>query len=158
MGLFNFKREIKWDKDVMKVTDSVSNIWDSIVNEMSDKMENELTSEVLRHFNIDMSELREYLRDKEEWRRKQETAVPKWIPVTERLPEVGEDVLIYAVEKSDDFPGVIAISDRMIFRLFPSSEGVETWRSPWQYFMTDYEITHWMPLPDPPKEEDNGNK
>lgn len=77
----------------------------------------------------------------------------RWISVTDRLPEVGEDVLIYAVDKSDDFPGVIAITDRMIFRLFPSSEGVETWRSPWQCFMTDYEITHWMPLPEPPKED-----
>lgn len=78
--------------------------------------------------------------------------VRRWIPVTERLPEVGEDVLIYAVGKSDDFSSVIAITDRIIFRLFPSSEGVETWSSPWQYFMTDYEITHWMPLPAPPKE------
>lgn len=77
----------------------------------------------------------------------------KWIPVTERLPEVGEDVLIYAVGKSDDFSSVIVITDRIIFRLFPSGEGVETWNSPWQYFMTNYEITHWMPLPEPPKEE-----
>lgn len=77
----------------------------------------------------------------------------RWIPVTERLPKVGEDVLVFAVEKSNDFPSVIAISDRMIFRLFPASDGVETWRSPWQSFMTNYEITHWMPLPEPPKEE-----
>jgi hypothetical protein len=78
----------------------------------------------------------------------------KWIPVTERLPEVGEDVLIYAVGKSDDFSSVMAITDRIIFRLFTSSEGVEAWSSPWQYFMTNYEITHWMPLPEPPKEDD----
>ena len=49
----------------------------------------------------------------------------RWIPVTERLPEVGEDVLLYAVGKSDDFSSVIAITDRIIFRLFSSSEGVE---------------------------------
>lgn len=79
----------------------------------------------------------------------------KWIPVTERLPEVDKEVLVFAVGKSNDFSSVIAITDRMIFRLFPSSEGVETWRSPWQYFMTNYEITHWMPLPEPPKEKDH---
>ena len=80
---------------------------------------------------------------------------PKWIPVTERLPEVGKEVLIYAVGKDDDFSSVIAITDRMIFRLFPASDGVETWSSPWQYFMTNYEITHWMPLPEPPKGEED---
>jgi hypothetical protein len=115
--------------------------------------EHEKEIKALHHFDADMSDLREYLHDKEAWSRKQAEAIPKWIPVTDRLPEVGEDVLIYAVGKSDDFSSVIAITNRMIFRLFPSSEGVETWSSPWQYFMTDYEITHWMPLPEPPKEE-----
>lgn len=76
----------------------------------------------------------------------------EWISVQDRLPEVGEEVLVFAVGKSGDFSNVITITDRMIFRLFPSSEGVETWSSPWQYFMTNYEITHWMPLPEPPKE------
>ena len=66
MGLFNFKRKIKWNKDVMEVTDSLSNIWDSVINEMSDKMKAEQTEEVLRHFNIDMSELREFLNTKRE--------------------------------------------------------------------------------------------
>lgn len=160
MGFFNFKREIKWDKDVMKVTDSMSNIWDSVVHEMSDKIKDEQTEEVLRHFDMDMSELREYLHDKEEWRRKQEAAIPKWIPVTDRLPELHQEVLVYAIGKIDGFIGesTIALTDRFVFRLFPSSPGTEMWSSPWQYFHEDYEITHWMPLPkapEPPKEEDD---
>lgn len=75
----------------------------------------------------------------------------RWIPVTERLPKVGQEVLVFAVGKSNDFSSTIAITHRMIFRLFPSSEGVETWGSPWQFFMTNYDITHRMPLPKPPK-------
>jgi len=137
-----YTRRMQWNDNVLSVTDAIK-------SEMMGKME----EIVLDHFDMDFTDLREYLRDKEEWRRKQEATIPRWIPVTERLPEVGEDVLVYAVGKSDDFSSVIAIADRIIFRLFPSSEGVETWSSPWQYFMTNYEITHWMPLPEPPKEE-----
>jgi hypothetical protein len=81
----------------------------------------------------------------------------RWIPVTERLPEVGKEVLIYAVGKTEDLSSTIEITNRMIFRLLPSSEGVEMWSAPRLYFMTNYEITHWMPLPVPPKEENHGS-
>lgn len=82
--------------------------------------------------------------------------LPKWIPVTERLPELDQEVLVYAIGKDDGFIGnaVTTISERFIFRLFPSSDGVEEWRSPWEYFNSNYEITHWMPLPDAPKGEE----
>lgn len=81
--------------------------------------------------------------------------VPQWIPVTERLPELNKEVLVYAVGKIDGFIGssVYALTERFLFKFFPSGKGTEEWRSPWQYFMGDYEITHWMPLPEPPKEE-----
>lgn len=85
-----------------------------------------------------------------------DTNVPsKWISVDERLPEIDMNVLVYAVGKIDGFIGdtVIAISRRSVFRLFPWNEGVEIWENPWQYFTTDYEVTHWMPLPEPPKED-----
>ena len=68
----------------------------------------------------------------------------RWIPVTERLPELGERVLCtdgvavfeqYRVELSC----VYGIWDRFGMR------------SPMQ------EVTHWMPLPEPPKEDDYGN-
>jgi hypothetical protein len=137
-------RRAEWEGDVLHVHDMIRDVVNGV--------EQQIESSVMNYFDMDFTDLREYLSDKEAWSRKQAEAIPKWIPVTERLPEVGEDVLIYAVGKSDDFSSVIAITDRIIFRLFPSSEGVETWSSPWQYFMTNYEITHWMPLPEPPKE------
>ena len=67
--------------------------------------------------------------------------VPKWISVTERLPKEGEFVLVYG----DLYPnkhdgGVIAVSKRMDWNY-------------WQGFGRERDITHWMPLPQAPKEE-----
>ena len=82
----------------------------------------------------------------------------RWIPVSERLPDVGQSVLVYAVGKIDGFIGehVTEICKRFVMRFLPSSPGHEVWSSPYQFFHTDYEITHWMPLPEMPK-EDNDN-
>ena len=79
----------------------------------------------------------------------------RWISVEERLPERNVDVLVSAKGKINGFIGetVTAISERYIFRLMPHLHGKETWRSPWDYFLADYDITHWRPLPEPPKEK-----
>lgn len=53
---------------------------------------------------------------------------PRWIPVTERLPEAGVYVLAYSAD--DDY---MTVEARHKFEAF--------------------QITHWMPLPQPPKEE-----
>ena len=68
------------------------------------------------------------------------TEIPRWIPVTERLPKEGEFVLVYG----DLYPnkhdgGVIAVSKRMDYNY-------------WQGFGRERNITHWMWLPEPPKE------
>lgn len=65
----------------------------------------------------------------------------KWIPVTERLPEVRTWVLCYCRANSFD-----------VFRMTDEGD--------WQYgnrsiYMKGY-VTHWMPLPQPPKEESYG--
>lgn len=71
----------------------------------------------------------------------EEHAKHLWIPMTERLPEEGEFVLVYG----DLYPnkhdgGVIAVSKRVDWNY-------------WQGFGRERDITHWMPLPQPPKEE-----
>ena len=59
-----------------------------------------------------------------------DTNVPNWIPVTERLPEYGQEVLVYA--------GNI---------LKPLVYGTVYWNKDYQNWVR---ITHWMPLPEPP--------
>lgn len=70
-------------------------------------------------------------------------AEPKWIPVTERLPEPMEWVLcacranIIEVLRYDDL--------------------MKDWDTPMpnRAYMFGF-VTHWMPLPEPPKENDHG--
>ena len=75
--------------------------------------------------------------------------VQKWIPVSERLPESKVKILVYG--------GRIEIWHNGVKQPMPSifagymrglDEGWFTWES------DDYisDVTHWMPLPEPPKE------
>ena len=67
-----------------------------------------------------------------------EAGKPKWIPVGERLPEEDEGVvLVYSGEVE---PAVISGD---IFLEYDKYEG-------WVI----NNVTHWMPLPEPPKEEE----
>lgn len=65
-----------------------------------------------------------------------EAAQPKWISVKDRLPEEGETVLCYY---ESDLMGVCT-------RLH------EIWEDSYGYWESDDAITHWMPMPEPPKE------
>lgn len=58
----------------------------------------------------------------------------KWIPVTERLPEPFEIVIIF---------------DRKHNHVI---DGYMTRHKEWIGVRMNHEVTHWMPLPEPPKE------
>lgn len=73
----------------------------------------------------------------------------EWISVGERLPELDQDVLVYAYGNSyngSDYKGIF-ISN--LTRYYDDKDnGIE-----WVYNMTCGEtVTHWMPLPELPKE------
>ena len=63
-------------------------------------------------------------------------SVQKWIPVTERLPEEFKEVLVYR------FTGCEVDSCVSIQKGYWSYDPV-----------CEYKVTHWMPLPEPPKGE-----
>ena len=76
----------------------------------------------------------------------------KWIPVTERLPE-------------DDLPKGSKVKQIKVLTVLKADSGARTVRSqmryrctwytdsaPWTWKYSGSEITHWMPLPEPPKE------
>lgn len=70
-----------------------------------------------------------------------EARVPKWISVKDRLPEIGTVVLGYA--KQNPF------SAYDVMRVRNLGNGFEMIR----YHEYASSITHWMPLPEMPKEE-----
>lgn len=67
-----------------------------------------------------------------------EAKVPRWISVEERLPEKAGAYVVYGV-------------GRIAFATFYPS--IQMWVS-----NVDAGITHWMPLPEPPEEENNNGK
>lgn len=69
-------------------------------------------------------------------------AINRWIPCIERLPETGVDVIVY-------WQGLlIKIAHLMHDYLWETSDG--------EYDLPAKDVTHWMPLPEPPGGADNG--
>lgn len=65
----------------------------------------------------------------------------RWIPCSERMPEDFQDVLIWDNRDETSFTGHYAECDGW------TVDGYDVDRSP-------FDITHWMPLPEPPEEGD----
>ena len=64
----------------------------------------------------------------------------EWISVKDRLPEQGQQVLIYSRYDFCEVALYIGIPGK--------------WRVTWNHDMLDADsVTHWMPLPQPPKGE-----
>ena len=66
-----------------------------------------------------------------------EAAKPKWISVEERMPEDGDDVA--AIIRWNENVWEYGIAFRCNGKWLVNGEGIVT-------------VTHWMPLPEPPKE------
>ena len=70
----------------------------------------------------------------------------RWISVEERLPNKYEEVLICTDEYGKSLMG---------FATTAIWEG-NIWLEAWTKKETIWAVTHWRPLPEPPKEENNG--
>ena len=74
--------------------------------------------------------------------------IQKWIPVTERLPESKTQILVYGGKIELWVNGVKQqIPSIFIGYMRGLDEGWFTWDS--SYYISD--VTHWMPMPEPPK-------
>ena len=70
----------------------------------------------------------------------------KWIPVSERLPEEPYGCLL--VVEEDDYWGTI---HEVLLPYFAGFDGTNWNDGDGQTI--PFEVTHWMPLPEPPKEK-----
>src|SRR6185437_2554555 len=68
-----------------------------------------------------------------------------WIPVEKRLPESGQVVLALMAKRN-----TVSDVDVLAFKR-DEIDGQITWKAPYLNYWR-VEVTHWMPLPDPPGE------
>lgn len=68
--------------------------------------------------------------------------MPRWTPVTERLPENGQNILV-----ANAITGAQYVSHKDLIFFSENREAFV----PTRYFQS-FKFTHWMPLPEPPKE------
>jgi len=82
-------------------------------------------------------------------------AKQKWIPVTERLPEVVDTYLVVVVSKYDYEKEYSIDTDVATYN--PHEDGYidNCWNTyiDWDEGQQYLHVTHWMPLPTPPKGE-----
>ena len=93
-----------------------------------EELEKELADERYRHDRL------------QDWDIARTREQPRWIPVAERLPEDDDDVLIMS-------SGSISMGYYSIYN--------EYWADYINVYNSD--VTHWMPLPEEPKEDANEN-
>ena len=69
--------------------------------------------------------------------------VPKWISVKERLPEHLTSVIVHRKDG-----GIF------MWEYFNTSQTDDCWIDDSMNVYSFYDVTHWMPLPEPPKEDE----
>lgn len=79
-----------------------------------------------------------------------------WISVKDRLPPMEKCVLVFCKGKSEHTQSVRTITEMSDINRFNYKCKTEPyWREPWDFFYANYDITHWMPLPEPPEENED---
>ena len=84
---------------------------------------------------------------------------PKWIPVSERLPDIGGCYLVVVKYKYDFEREYNYDTDVAAFNFCYDRNYIDgRWSTyiDWDEGQQYLHVTHWMPLPEPPEEESNG--
>ena len=71
-----------------------------------------------------------------------------WIPVQDKLPEDDVDVLITYADIDDENYTDICITTYGYAYLGGNKLDFKEWRSPFEYFKTNYKVVAWRPLPE----------
>ena len=79
-----------------------------------------------------------------------------WIPIQDKLPEDDVDVLITYADIDDENYTDICITTYGYAYLGGNKLDFKEWRSPFEYFKTNYKVIAWRPLPEPYSPERNG--
>lgn len=74
-----------------------------------------------------------------------EVTKPQWIPVTERLPCMSDEVLVCTEDYGKTGLGFVTVA------VLDWTGWLDAWER--KTYLTA--VTHWMPLPEPPKEAEN---
>lgn len=72
-----------------------------------------------------------------------------WIPVQDKLPEDDVDVLIAYADIDDENYTDICITTYGYAYLGGNKLDFKEWRSPFEYFRSNYKVIAWQPLPEP---------
>lgn len=89
---------------------------------------------------------------------REESSQPRWIPVTERLPDEGRYLTLTTpvINSGEPFARILRFSENL--ESVDRYDFEEISRSGWYYYDDEFghievvTVTHWMPLPEPPKE------
>lgn len=87
-------------------------------------------------------------------------SAPRWIPVTERLPEIDEDVLLCYIEYDRWHGQYVSVGQGKRFTFEWVEEGEDENEVEWEWVFANelvhlVEVKYWMPLPEPPKGVEN---
>lgn len=80
------------------------------------------------------------------------------IPVQDKLPEDDVDVLIAYADIDDENYTDICITTYGYAYLGGNKLDFKEWRSPFEYFRSNYKVIAWQPLPEPYRPERNNEE
>ena len=100
----------------------------------------EVQDEDIASFNRDIEYLRDFIRKRMN---------DGWIPIQYKLPEDDVDVLITYADIDDENYTDICITTYGYAYLGGNKLDFKEWRSPFEYFRSNYKVIAWQPLPEP---------
>lgn len=69
----------------------------------------------------------------------------KWIKCSDKMPEINKQVIVAWGDKEEN------VSTMRYRKDIVRKKEVYRWH--WHYGLSPFNVTHWKPLPEPPKEE-----